>query len=63
MTFCLDCHRNPEQNLRPPDKVTQLDWVWDNDPQVAAQKQLENGNKFVHDWKVNASQNCSACHR
>src|SRR5262245_10286135 len=63
MTFCLDCHRNPELNLRPPDKITQLDWVWDADPQVAAQKQLENGKNFVHDWKVNASQNCSACHR
>ena len=63
MTFCLDCHRNPELNLRPPDKITQLDWTWDTDPQVAAQKQLEQGKKFVHDWKVNASQNCSACHR
>jgi hypothetical protein len=63
MTFCLDCHRNPELNLRPVDKVTQLDWTWDADPQVAAQKQLDNGRKFVHDWKVNASQNCSACHR
>lgn len=63
MTFCLDCHRNPELNLRPPDKVTQLDWVWDSDPQVAAQKQLKFGKDAVHDWKVNASQNCSACHR
>ena len=63
MTFCLDCHRNPELNLRPNDKITQLDWTWDPDPQVADQKQLENGRKFVHDWKVNASQNCSACHR
>ena len=54
---------NPELNLRPPDKITQLDWTWDADPQVAAAKQLENGRKFVHDWKVNASQNCSACHR
>jgi hypothetical protein len=63
MTFCLDCHRNPELNLRPPDKVTQLDWDWDANPHVAADKQLAEGRKFVHDWKVNASQNCSACHR
>jgi len=63
MTFCLDCHRNPELNLRPVDRVTQLDWTWDPDPRLAEQKQLEQGKKFVQDWKVNASQNCSACHR
>jgi len=63
MAFCLDCHRNPGPNLRPPDKVTQLDWAWDTDPQVAADKAKAKGKEFVHDWKVNASQNCSACHR
>jgi len=63
MTFCLDCHRNPELQLRPLDKVTQLDWTWDADPQAAAAQQLEYGRKVVKDWKVNASQNCSACHR
>ena len=57
MTFCLDCHRNPGPNLRPPDQVYNLDWV---PPQDFAKNQ---GAKFVHDWKVNASQNCSACHR
>lgn len=57
MTFCLDCHRNPAPNLRPPDQVYNLDWV---PPQNFAKTQ---GAKFVHDWKVNASQNCSACHR
>lgn len=57
MTFCLDCHRNPAPNLRPPDQVYNLDWV---PPQDFAKTQ---GAKFVHDWKVNASQNCSACHR
>jgi hypothetical protein len=63
MTFCLDCHRNPELQLRLPDKITQLDWTWDPDPHVAAEKQLQFGKKAVQDWKVNASQNCSACHR
>ena len=57
MTFCLDCHRNPAPNLRPPEQVYNLDWV---PPQNFAKNQ---GAKFVHDWKVNASQNCSACHR
>lgn len=63
MSFCLDCHRNPAQRLREPDKITDLNWKWSDDPKVAAQKQKDMGQKFVHGWKVNASQNCSACHR
>ncbi len=26
MSFCLDCHRNPEKALRPLDQITNLDW-------------------------------------
>ena len=57
MTFCLDCHRNPAPNLRPADKITDLAW----DPH--ANLPSDWGKKAVQDWKVNASQNCSACHR
>jgi formate-dependent nitrite reductase cytochrome c552 subunit len=27
MSWCLDCHRNPAENLRPLDQITNLDWV------------------------------------
>ena len=57
MTFCLDCHRHPENHLRPPDKITDLGWTVDE------KTQKQNGEKFKHDWKVQSSQNCSACHR
>ena len=57
MGFCLECHRNPENAIRPPEQVFNLNWQTN----AAAQQQL--GKKFVHDWKVNSSQNCSACHR
>lgn len=57
MTFCLDCHRDPAPNLRPKDKITQLDW----NPHEHLPKDW--GKKAVKDWNVNASQNCSACHR
>ena len=63
MTFCLDCHRDPGPNLRPVDKVTQLDWAYSDNPKAAADLAAASGKKFVHDWKVNASQNCSTCHR
>ena len=57
MTFCLDCHRHPENHLRPPDKITDLGWSVDE------KTQKQNGEKFKHDWNVQSSQNCSACHR
>jgi len=63
MAFCLDCHREPAKYIRPADKVTDLDWKWDNNPQLAAQKQKQFGEKAVHDWKIQSLDNCSACHR
>lgn len=63
MAFCLECHRNPAAFLRPVDQVTDLNWQWSDDPQVAAEMQKSNGEKFVHDWKVQSLQSCSACHR
>jgi hypothetical protein len=63
MSFCLDCHRDPAAQIRPTDKVTDLGWKWDADPVKAAQMQEVNGAKFVHDWKVESLQSCSACHR
>ena len=57
MTFCLDCHRNPAPNLRPKDKITQLDW------NPHEHLPADWGKKAMKEWNVNASQNCSACHR
>jgi hypothetical protein len=57
MSFCLDCHRNPAPNLRPPAEVYNLEWSMDSRYQAA------QGEKYVHDWKVMSSQTCSACHR
>jgi len=57
MTFCLDCHRNPAPNLRPKDKITQLEW------NPHEHLPADWGKKAVKEWNVNASQNCSACHR
>jgi hypothetical protein len=58
MSFCLDCHRDPARHVRPLDKITDLDWkAADEDTQLA------NGRKFIHDWKIQSLQDCSACHR
>lgn len=57
MSFCLDCHRNPAPNLRPLDQIYNMNW--NIDPKL----QLSIGEKIMKDWNINASQNCSACHR
>ena len=58
MSFCLDCHRDPAAHIRPPDKITDLGWQADS-----PEKQRVLGTQFVHDWKVQSMQSCSACHR
>ena len=63
MSFCLDCHRDPAAKVRPLDKITDLNWKPSDDPNVAAEKQKAFGEKFVHDFRVESLQNCSACHR
>ena len=57
MAFCLECHRDPASNLRPPDQVFNLSWT--NEPA----RQSELGARFVRDWKVHPSDNCYTCHR
>jgi len=63
MTFCLDCHRNPAAKLRPPEKITDLNWKWSDDPEEAERLQNLHGGEMLRDWKVESLQTCSACHR
>jgi hypothetical protein len=63
MSFCLNCHRDPAAHIRPANKVTDLGWKWSTNADENAALQLKNGTQFVHDWKVQSLQDCSACHR
>ena len=58
MLWCLDCHRQPEESLRPLDKVFDMTWE-------APANQTEIGKQMVKDRKINTHQiqNCSVCHR
>ncbi|MDA0349196.1 MAG: cytochrome C [Verrucomicrobia bacterium] len=58
MAFCLECHRNPEERIRPLDKVFDLDWHPESKEQ-----QLKDGNEMKEHWKVNPPTSCSGCHR
>lgn len=58
MAFCLECHRNPEQAIRPLDQVYNLNWTPEDTSEHArwAREQVVN-------WNVNPPQSCSGCHR
>lgn len=58
MAWCLDCHRAPENHLRPPSEVFNMNW---KPASVAAQREI--GLKFKEEWEVNPPTTCEGCHR
>ncbi len=65
MGWCLDCHRNPEQNLVPPEKVTDLIWVeqeWFSKPVEERAHQGLTPSQLVESLERNPPQHCAACH-
>jgi len=58
MSWCLDCHRTPENHLRPLDKVFELNWKPEE-----GKTQLEMGEQLKKEWNVNPPVNCAGCHR
>jgi len=56
MAWCLECHRNPDSHLRPPEFATDLDWVPDEDAAAV-------GRRVRTQWNINPSTDCSTCHR
>jgi hypothetical protein len=56
MEWCVNCHRNPEQYVRPRDQVFSVDYqVPDN--------QAELGAKLVAEYHIQKLTSCSTCHR
>jgi len=58
MEWCLECHRHPEQFVRPRDQVFNMNWQ-----PPADQRAL--GRTLVADYHIQTQQltNCSICHR
>jgi hypothetical protein len=59
MQWCLDCHRNPEKNLRPKDQIFNMDWK-------APANQDEIGHRLAVENKIRTTAeltSCSTCHR
>lgn len=58
MGWCLDCHRNPAPNLRPPDAVAVMGWQPDPARDVVA-----FGRAMQADHAVDPRLDCWTCHR
>jgi len=66
MGWCLNCHRNPQDFVRPiaaatpGDKspVFDLNWI-----PPSGTRQADLGKQLVHDWKINPPKDCAGCHR
>ena len=75
MSWCIECHRQPEYYLRPADEVTNMTWSPLDEPGLPAQviddgdeaaAQLIVGNRIKEQMQIhNAAymQACSTCHR
>ena len=56
MNWCVNCHRNPEQYVRPRDQVFNM--AYEPPPD-----QLELGRKLVAEYKIQKLTDCWTCHR
>ena len=56
MGWCLDCHRNPDPQLRRPEDVTKMNWKPGKD-------HAEFVTRNRADKNINPSQDCAICHR
>ena len=58
MSWCLDCHRHPENKIRPQNKVYELDWK--------AAKPVPSdlkGTELVKQRNIRPTESCAGCHR
>lgn len=57
MGWCLDCHRDPVDSLRPLDRIT--DMAFDQRTELTREQRLQLQNLY----HINPSEQCSTCHR
>lgn len=65
MGWCLECHREPEQYMVPPEQVTQLVWVEDDWMAVDVDDRVHEGvtpARLLESLHEAPPQNCGACH-
>jgi hypothetical protein len=56
MEWCLDCHRHPEQYVRPREEVFRMGYEPPGDQETL-------GRQLVKEYKIQSLTSCSTCHR
>jgi hypothetical protein len=56
MEWCLNCHRHPEQYVRPREEIFNLAWE-------PSKPQQELGAELVKAYDIHPRTDCSTCHR
>lgn len=59
MSWCLNCHRNPQQVLRPLDQITTMGYVPDGDQDTIGRQLMQ----VYHTPDTRVLTSCSTCHR
>jgi hypothetical protein len=64
MSWCLDCHRNPEPHLRSSSEVTNMQWSAELDSDPSLRKIHDELTRYLTvEVGINPPETCSACHR
>ncbi len=56
MRWCVDCHRDPGQNVRPREEVFNMKWKPGHDFD-------EERERLIEEYGVESRMSCSTCHR
>jgi hypothetical protein len=60
MAWCIECHREPEDRIRPIDQVYNLEWTRDQ----ATEAELREIDSIIANLKTDRQRtDCSVCHR
>ncbi len=59
MSWCMDCHWHPEENLRPRSEITNMAW----EPPADPEERLDLARLLAEEYNVQSKVDCSVCHR
>lgn len=59
MEWCVSCHRNPEQNVRPRDQVYNPNWQ----PPADRAERTAMQTRLAKEYNLQSLTSCSTCHR
>ena len=59
MGWCLECHRAPENHVRPTDQVTNLAYT----EQFSESERLATARRLIAEKNIRPPEHCGACHR